>query len=192
VVNRSPSYGEHGGLSLAEVVAPAILIAPDWLERALPDDPGLAVRPLPTPAWWNLRTPRVPAQRPPAPPPVAPAVQVTLFVPATAATPPPPIEPALLDQIRRSPVFVAQVQGQPIAEVERVLSWLGALATAGGVLPAADFAAAAGVRAHQVAGAVARMGLLNADGFAMVEHDHLGRRVVLHRARLTQHYGIRE
>jgi hypothetical protein len=36
------------------------------------------------------------------------------------------------------------------------------------------------------------MGVLNADGFAMIEHDHVGRRVVLHRSRLVQHYGIKE
>jgi hypothetical protein len=89
-------------------------------------------------------------------------------------------------------VFQSQVQGQPPAEVERVLAWVGALAEAGGSLPAADFAAVCGVRSHQVGGIVARMGVLNADGFAMVEHDHAGRRVVLHRARLTQHYGVKD
>ena len=73
-----------------------------------------------------------------------------------------------------------------------MLSWLTILVEAGGSLPASDFAAAAGVRAHQVGGVVARMGVLNADGFAMVEHDHVGRRVVLHRSRLVQHYGIKE
>ncbi|MFH1464665.1 MAG: BREX-2 system phosphatase PglZ [Pseudomonadota bacterium] len=188
VVNRSAKYGEHGGVSLAEVVAPAILIAPDWLERAYPDDPGLAVRPLPTPDWWSLRVRRAPA--PPAAAPAAPELQTALFVAPSQPAPSTPTEPTLIGQLRRSSVFRDQVQGQPVAEVERVLTWLGALASAGDAMPAADFAAAAGVRAHQVAGAVARMGLLNADGFAMIEHDHTGRRVVLHRARPAQHYGI--
>jgi hypothetical protein len=194
VVNRSPSYGEHGGLSLAEAVSPALLIAPDWLERALPDDPGLAVRALPAPAWWDLRASRrapvtdgaatAPPQRP----------QQALFAPPLVTQPPPQPAPTvpLVEALRRSAVFQAQVEGQVAAEVERVLSWLGALAEGGGALPTADFAAAAGVRPHQVGGAVARMGILNADGFAMVEHDHVGRRVVLHRARLVQHYGVKE
>jgi hypothetical protein len=194
VVNRSPSYGEHGGLSLSEAVSPALLIAPDWLERALPDDPSLAVRVLPAPAWWDLRASRsapvtdeaatAPPQRP----------QQALFAPPLVTSPPPRPTPTvpLVDALRRSAVFQAQVEGQVAAEVERVLSWLGALAEGGGALPTADFAAAAGVRPHQVAGAVARMGILNADGFAMVEHDHVGRRVVLHRARLLQHYGVKE
>ena len=72
-----------------------------------------------------------------------------------------------------------------------MLSWLSVLVDAEGGLASPDFAAAVGFRAHQVGGIVARMGVLNADGFAMVEHDHLGRRVVLHRARLMQHYGLK-
>jgi hypothetical protein len=200
VVHRSPAYGEHGGLSLSEVVAPALLIAPDWLERAVPDDAALAVRSLPVPPWWELRLPSR-SQRPAAPaaPPEPPEAvpQQALF-----SAPPPPSPPAaaprsagagpLVEGIRRSAVFLAQVEGQPAAEVERVLLWLGALADAGGALPTSEFAAAAGVRPHQVGGAVARMGILNADGFAMVEHDHVGRRVTLHRARLAQHYGVKE
>ena len=189
VVNRSASYGEHGGLSLAEAVCPAILIAPDWLERALPDDPGLAVRPLPTPDWWELRVRRTAARS--APPPPEPQAQAVLFASPRRARPPAASSPPLVDALRRSSVFQVHVQGLPAAEVERVLSWLGALASAGGSLPSKEFASAAGVRGHQVGGAVARMGVLNADGFAMVEHDHVGRRVVLHRDRITQHYGIK-
>jgi len=195
VMNRSASYGEHGGLSLSEAVAPAILIAPDWLERAVPDDSGLAVRPLPTPGWWEIRVPRPTVQltAEPSPRPER-AVQASLFAPAAVessrppALPPPPFVAAL----RRSNVFQSQTAGQPAAEVERVLSWLTILVAEGDSLPASDFAATAGIRAHQVAGVVARMGVLNADGFAMVEHDHVGRRVVLHRSRLVQHYGIKE
>ncbi|MFO7564496.1 MAG: BREX-2 system phosphatase PglZ [Enhygromyxa sp.] len=196
VVNRSASYGEHGGLSLAEAVVPAILIAPDWLERAVPDDSGLAVRPLPTPDWWELRVRRT-TVRPDSPPPPAtrPApVQASLFAPTAPepSRPAVPASPPFIQALRRSTVFQSQIAGQPAAETERVLSWLTVLVEAGGSLPAGDFAAAAGVRAHQVGGVVARMGVLNADGFAMVEHDHVGRRVVLHRARLVQHYGIKE
>lgn len=195
VVNRSPKYGEHGGLSLCEAVSPAVLIAPDWLERALPDDAGLAVRDLPVPVWWDLRVPRQAAVTvQPAEPKQRP--QPALFAPPVSPPPvSPPRRPApevpLVEALRRSAVFQSQVDGQPAAEIERVLAWVGALAVGGGALPTAEFAAAAGVRPHQVGGAVARMGILNADGYAMVEHDHIGRRVVLHRARLAQHYGVK-
>jgi len=192
VVNRSACYGEHGGLSLAEAVAPAVLIAPDWLERAVPDDSGLAVRPLPTPDWWELRLRRPVAQ--PAPTTAAVLLQASLCEPRAPEprAPAPPVAPPFIQALRRAAVFQDQVSGQPAAEVERLLSGLGILTEAGGSLPAGEFAAAAGVRVHQVGGVVARMGLLNADGFAMVEHDHVGRRVVLHRSRLAQHYGIKE
>ncbi|MBK7760485.1 MAG: hypothetical protein IPI35_29555 [Deltaproteobacteria bacterium] len=59
-------------------------------------------------------------------------------------------------------------------------------------MPSTDFARACGVRFHQVGGVVARMGILNADGFPMVEHDAVGRRVILHRARLVQQFGVME
>lgn len=195
VINRAASYGAHGGLSLAEAVAPAILIAPDWLERTVPDDSSLAVRALPTPDWWELRLRRrtVRVETPPSPKPPTP-VQVPLFDPAARepVQPAAPTPPPFVAALRRSSVFQSQVSGLPAAEMERVLRWLTVLVEAGGALPAGDFAAAAGVRAHQVGGVVARMGVLNADGFAMVEHDHVGRRVLLHRARLIQHYGIKE
>jgi hypothetical protein len=194
VLNRAASYGAHGGLSLAEAVAPAMLIAPDWLERAFPEDSDLAIRALPTPDWWELRARRV-IVRPEPPPAETPApVQASLFTPLPPAPTrsAAPGSPALIVALRRSPVFLSQVAGLPVAETERVLSWLTILIEAGGSLPASDFAAVAGVRSHQVGGVVARMGVLNADGFAMVEHDHVGRRVVLHRSRLVQHYGIRE
>jgi hypothetical protein len=195
VSNRSASYGEHGGLSLSEAVAPAILIAPDWLERAVPDDSSLAVRPLPTPDWWELRVRRA-APRPASPAPMRPerAVQESLFAPTMVepVRPPVPAVPPFVQALRRSSVFQSQIAGQPAAEIERVLAWLTILIEAGDFLPASDFAAAAGVRPHQVGGVVARMGMLNADGFAMIEHDHVGRRVVLHRSRLVQHYGVKQ
>ncbi len=64
------------------------------------------------------------------------------------------------------------------------------LVDAAGSITAADFARLCGVRAHQVGGVVARMGVLNADGFAIVEHDVAGRRVVLHTARLVSQFGV--
>jgi hypothetical protein len=156
------------------------------------------VRALPTPAWWNLRLPRSrPRPEDPIPSvttttaPVQPALFAAGRPPPTASLPSASTAP-LVHALRRSSVFQAHVEGQPEADVERVLACVAALAEAGGALPITDFAAAAGVRPHQVGGAVARMGILNADGFAMVEHDHVGRRVVLHRARLSQHYGIKE
>lgn len=196
VVHRAPHHGEHGGLSLAEAVAPAFLVGPDWLDRVSGEDTELSVHPPWVPDWWELRLPRPrPVEQPAvAAPPVE--RQLTLLpvatAPASAPVATPMAEPSLLRALRASRAFNQHVEGQSKPELERVLGWLGALIQAGGAVSSADFARLCGVRAHQVGGVVARMGILNADGFAIVEHDVAGRRVVLHRARLMQQFGVSE
>jgi hypothetical protein len=197
LANRAPHYGEHGGLSLAETVAPAFLIGPEWLDRVAGDDVELSCRVLPEPDWWALKIAR-PAVAPLAPleEPKPPTAQLQLLPvePSTTPTAPPhaPTEPTLVARLRTSKVFTQQVAGVPKPDVERVLTWLAVLVDAGGSLTAADFARLCGVRPHQVGGVVARMGLLNADGFAIVEHDVAGRRVVLQKARLLAQFGVTE
>jgi hypothetical protein len=197
VAFKAPHYGEHGGLSLMETVAPAILIGPEWLDRAVGvEDSDLETRLMPVPDWWDLRAPRAAAVgAPPIATTTAPVAQLTLL-PVTP-TPTAPVatqtaEASLVVSLRASKAFREHVRGHPERELELVLGWLSVLVHGGGTLSAADFAQLCGVRAHQVGGVVARMGILNADGFAIVEHDVAGRRVILHRARLVQQYGAQE
>ncbi len=195
VANRAPHYGEHGGLSLAEAVAPAFLIAPEWLDRVAGEDVELSCRVLPEPDWWALKVVR-PAAPTVVVQPTPPTKQLQLIaVEMAKATIPAPqgtSEPALVARLRTSKLFLQQVVGIPKPDIERVLTWLGILVDAGGAMTAADFARLAGVRPHQVGGAIARMGVLNADGFAIVEHDVAGRRVVLQKARLISQFGVAE
>jgi hypothetical protein len=197
LANRAPHYGEHGGLSLAEVVAPAFLIGPEWLDRVSGDDVELSCRVLPEPDWWALKIARPPASvdapQPEAAPPKA-QLRLLAVEPAAAAasTQTVQVEPPLVARLRTSKLFAQQVSGVPKSDVERVLTWLAVLVDAGGTLTSADFARLSGVRPHQVGGVVARMGVLNADGFAIVEHDLAGRRVVLHKARLVSQFGVSE
>ena len=197
VANRAPHYGEHGGLSLAEAVAPAFLIGPEWLDRVAGDDVELSCRVLPEPDWWALKIAR-PGARPvaveePKAPVKAQLQLVGVEAPTAIAAPPvAPTEPALVARLRASKLFAQQVAGVQKPEVERVLTWLAVLVDGGGTLTAADFARLCGVRPHQVGGVVARMGVLNADGFAIIEHDVAGRRVVLHKARLISQFGVPE
>ncbi|MBL0195988.1 MAG: BREX-2 system phosphatase PglZ [Myxococcales bacterium] len=197
LANRAPHYGEHGGLSLAEAVAPAFLIGPEWLDRVAGDDVELSCRVLPEPDWWALKIAR-PAATPVAteePKTTAKAqLQLLAVEPAKTPTAPPAAttEPTLVAHLRTSKLFTQQTSGVPKPDVERVLTWLAVLVEAGGSLTATDFARLCGVRPHQVGGAVARMGVLNADGFAIVEHDVAGRRVVLHKARLLSQFGVTE
>ncbi len=198
VANRAPNYGEHGGLSLAEAVAPAFLIGPEWLDRIAGDDVELSCRVLPEPDWWALKIARLAVKRdaPVAAEPKPVRAQLELIpmepVQAPAASRPVFAEPPLVMAMRTSKLFVQQVAGVPKPDVERVLTWLAVLVDAGGSLTAADFARLCGVRPHQVGGVVARMGVLNADGFAIVEHDVAGRRVVLQKARLLSQFGVAE
>lgn len=198
LANRAPHYGEHGGLSLAEAVAPAFLIGPEWLDRVAGDDVELSCRVLPEPDWWTLKiarpvvAPVVSTEQPTRAPvqTALPGIEVAAKPPT--APPPAPAEHALVAKLRASKLFTQQVSGLPKPDVERVLTWLGVLVEGGGALTAADFARLCGVRAHQVGGVVARMGVLNADGFAIVEYDVAGRRVVLHKARLISQFGVDE
>ncbi len=199
VANRAPRYGEHGGLSLAEAVAPAFLIGPEWLDRVAGEDVELSCRVLPEPDWWGLKIARPAAPVVAVRPPMTTATAQLSLIPvepdgtATAnAAAAAPSEPMLVARLRSSRIFTQQVAGVPRPDVERVLTWLAVLAEAGGSLTAGDFARLCGVRAHQVGGVVARMGVLNADGFAIVEHDVAGRRVVLHKARLLSQFGVTE
>jgi hypothetical protein len=197
--NRVPHQGEHGGLSLAEAVAPAFLIGPEWLDRVAGDDRELSCHVLPEPDWWLLKIAR-PVAPAIAVEPLKPPTQVSLALPGielvpekmTPSPPRAPTEPVLVAKLRQSKVFTQQVASVPKSDVERVLTWLTVLIETGGSLTVADFARQCGVRPHQVGGVVARMGVLNADGFAIVEHDIAGRRVVLHKARLISQFGVAE
>jgi len=207
IANRAPHYGEHGGLSLAETVVPAFLIGPEWLDRVASEDVDLSCRVLPEPDWWALKIARPAAMPVAIEEPKSPAKalggraqgthgQLQLlpadFIKTPTAPPPAPTEPALVKRLRDSKLFMQHLAGVPKPEVERVLAWLAVLIEAGGTLTSADFARLCGVRPHQVGGVVARMGVLNADGFAIVEHDVAGRRVVLHKARLLSQFGVTE
>jgi hypothetical protein len=199
VSHSHPAYGEHGGLSLAEVVAPAILVAPEWLAQLRPDeDTAIQTRPFPIPRWWDLDV-APPRRASPDKPPKKKkdtSQQSLLPLPGIAPAPEPEaveplIEAALVIALRKSKVFKANVEGRPDKDVEQALGCLGVLAEAGGTLGDQEFARRCQTRPHRVAGLVARMGtILNLDGYAMVEHDRGGRQVRLHKERLAAQYGV--
>ena len=198
LANRDPHYGEHGGLSLAEAVAPAFLIGPEWLHRVAGDDAELSCRLLLEPDWWSLKVAHsvarsvAPVDQPFKVPEQAELPGIGLSARTQTTISPANAEPALVVKLRASKLFMQQVWGRSKPDIERVLTLLSVLVEGGGALTAADFARLCGVRAHQVGGVIARMGVLNADGFAIVEYDIGSRRVVLHRARLISQFGLSE
>jgi len=197
VCNVHPRFGEHGGVSLPEVVTPALLVAPDWLARALGDDTSeLETRPFPKPDWWHLEVtpPAQRAKRKPDQP--GPAVQQMSIPgcpteePAVQSVTAAPM-PDVVEALRESKVFRSHAQDRQEADVEKVLGWLAVLVEAGGTVPAAEFARKCQERPHRVNGLVARMGLiLNIDGYDVVKHDVASKQVVLNRSRLEQQYGL--
>lgn len=195
VTHSHPHYGEHGGLSLAEVVAPAIMIAPEWLFRVgTQPDQMLATTPFPHPAWWDLE---VAVPRAKAKPPVPVRQSLPLFPemePARSTqAPTQPVEAALVVQLRDSKVFKANTSGLDTTDIEKTLKCLSVLLDAGGQLGDKEFARRCETRVHRVGGLVARMGtVLNIDGYPMVEHDRAGHQVTLHKERLMTQYWIGE
>ena len=192
VANRHPHYGEHGGLSLAEVVAPALLIAPEWLAQvAMEDGADLETRPLPQPAWWDLDLGTTLRTAAPTATRQKKAETLPLFGPSpTEKEPERTPEDNLAAALRSSSVFKAHTVGRSAKDLADVLRWVGVLSAAGDRLPDQEFARRCGIRRHRVAGTVATMGLLNCDGFAMVEYERTAQQVVLHRSRLAQQYGL--
>lgn len=191
--------GEHGGASLAEVVAPAILIASDNLaaryaaEGYVDDEVEVTV--FPRPPWWDLELPAAPAQVPvtpavPAQPTTKPTQQIGLpFVedkaPVVLAE-----APAVMGLLLASSVFKS-LHGNVRHELrDEIVPRVGAIASHGGLMPEDAFARSAGIAPWRVGGAVARMAeLLNLDGYEVVVHDKLGRQVRLDLKLLEELFG---
>jgi hypothetical protein len=203
-------YGEHGGASLAEVVAPALLIA----ARTLADDSaaeghpdaGLEVRALPRPAFWDLELPRASAARRGmataapqtkqgrAKPRPEPHGQVPLPLEVRPAPPAAPVPAAAsgalapdADKLGRSALFAAMLARRPKVKKDVVLRAVSVLLAHEGQMEPELFASRTGELPNRVGGAVARMQeVLNAEGYEVLRLDLVEKRVVLDRAKLAE------
>jgi hypothetical protein len=192
--SASGSAGEHGGASLAEVIAPAVLVAHQELLRRIEasegvEDPALAVRAFPRPAWWDLAVPgrrNEPKAAPPRAASPAPAqpktkqLEIPLLAAPTGVAAREPIPTstsaaAVREALGRSKLFqeLASTRGKPKpALFERIAILL----DAGGVLVDDRFAEAAGLLRRQTAGALAELGeWLNVDTCQVAYYSHASR-----------------
>lgn len=198
VTYGQPHFGEHGGVSLAEAVAPAILVAPAdlWKQPGGAQDPEQRTVPLEEPPWWRLELPgkRVSIQQDDESDRLS---QAQLSLPTMPAPPPTACEkppavpelPPLLLALRKAPTFKAVTKGLAQERVDQALDTLAILVDEDGPMAAEDFARACGVQPFQVDSRVARLGeVLNIEGFAVVEHDRRGGQVLLNRDVLEQLY----
>jgi len=119
VAHKHPSYGTHGGLSMAEVVCPTVLIAPEWLAQLQPDSPELETRPFPHPGWWDLdlrphRTKKAKQPKPRRKQTTIPGITPAPSPPTKAAASKVAVQdlPPLVQALQSSKVFKAQVGGQ--------------------------------------------------------------------------------
>ncbi len=188
--------GEHGGATLAEVVAPCVLIGCEEAPAVLDDD---ALRPMPlaAPRWWHLETEAVQAGRvvvdaAPAGPKgkAVPEAQLTLLgiveKPATAA--PASAPPGRAAALAKSDVWKAL--GLEAARAEKVLKAVDVLLARHGTMSSEAFAAEMEMMEFRVPGFVTRLGeALNLDGFGVIRFDAGTRQVVLNAELLRQVFG---
>lgn len=190
--------GEHGGASLAEVVAPCVLIGCADVPAAT-DDPGQAVRPAIAPTWWffdvgeaekadvvddRSKKPRRAGK---------PAVANQIVMPGFS---PPPVAPVVAvattpgeSALARSALFQARAGETKTRELAlRAVEFLRARK---GVASAAAFAGELGEFVARVRGVVAKLQeILNVDGYQILRFDVQGQQVHLDLEKLEQQFEL--
>ncbi|MEP7124755.1 MAG: BREX-2 system phosphatase PglZ [Byssovorax sp.] len=194
--------GEHGGATLAEVVAPCLLIGCEELGAPGHEDRALDVGAAHVPPWWYLEV-RAPmatvtaalVEVPARPRKAANEAQLPLLglaPPAVVALPnkpssPPPPRPssfassAVLESLQRS----ATERQQIIEAVEFLLERQG-------VASEAALAGAMSVAPWRIGGVVSKLGeALNIDGYQVIRHDAAAKTIHLDREKLAQQFEVK-
>lgn len=193
--------GEHGGASLAEVVAPCVLIGCADVPAAT-EDPGQAVRPTLAPSWWFFDVPEVeeaiveePTKKPRRPTKKTPGTQ-TAFVEFTPPTTPVVAVPRTLTPIKTanplatSELFLACAPNESLRT--QALRAVDFLRVRKGVASAAAFGAELDVFAARVPGVVSNLqGILNVDGYQVLRFDKVNQQVILDLAKLAQQFDVK-
>jgi hypothetical protein len=192
---KGRTAGEHGGLALAEVVAPCLLLGPAT-ER--PEDEALEVVGAPVPDWWLLRIRKTseadPAEdrtprRKKAP---SPSQLELLDRPRTPkkkkpTKPPPPTH--LSHPLASAPLFKRLAKDKD--QRETILKAVDFLQGQQGVASQEAFAAAMGHIAWRVPGVVSTLqGVLNVDGYPVLSFDPMGQQVRLDVEKLFQQFDL--
>ena len=179
--------GEHGGASLAELVAPAVLVAGSDLARFCASqgeqDPELETVALVHPAWWDLELPQRAAALPERKP--APKAQPQQTLPLAAfeppgAQPPEPIPsprpvtaaPDPFAWLARSKVLAEMLAAHPRVDKDRLLEAVRVLASREGRAAPAVFANLLGEPMRRVDGLVSHLSeVLNLNQFEVLVND---------------------
>ncbi len=182
----STHAGEHGGATLAEVVAPCVLVASEDLLRAS-DDVASEIRPPHVPMWWHLDVQvRVDAPREPVAKPKKAADERQLGLPIAAPVETMPTQVAA----PRAPSAFAQsnVLNDVVTDAafrKELVRAVEFLLAQNGVATDAAFAAEMNVVARRVGGLVAKLQeALNLDGYDVLRYDADSRHVHLDAGKL--------
>ncbi|MFW5876495.1 MAG: BREX-2 system phosphatase PglZ [Myxococcota bacterium] len=195
IYGSSTGAGEHGGATLAEVVAPCLLVGcEDVAGNPAQDDPALAVRATHMPAWWHYdlqeRSTSLPSERPPPPKkpkkPVDDRQLALLEEPKATAE---EAEPMELSAFASSDVLAAQAPKKRDREaVVRVVEFLLAR---GGVASKEQFASGLEILEFRVDTFVAKFQeVLNVDGYQVLRYDPTAKQVHLDRGKLAQLFEV--
>ncbi|WP_437602988.1 BREX-2 system phosphatase PglZ [Sorangium sp. So ce590] len=189
--------GEHGGATLAEVVAPCLLIGCEDLGAPAHDDRALDVGSAHIPPWWYLEV-RTPIVVPDAAPiesparPKKPATQAQLVLPALAPPPPaPPPAPAARQSAFASSPILASLQ-KAASDRRQIIEAVEFLLERQGVASEAALAGAMNVAVWRIGGVVSKLGeVLNIDGYQVIRHDAAAKTIHLDREKLAQQFEVK-
>ncbi len=204
-------YGEHGGATLSEVVAPTFMIGCEHLAgpQAGEADRALELRHVRAPDWWHLEVRPAGRKSGTSIPAVKPTAKTKLSIerekagqiaiePATASVAAPSKTDAidelsnamreLLAKLVANPLFAARTEKpKRRQEVVRALEFLLERNPA----PEALFSAHMGAPVFRVAGLVASLSeVLNVDGYPLLERDALAKQVTLNVEALKMGFGL--
>jgi hypothetical protein len=210
----STHAGEHGGATLAEVVAPCVLLAFDDPVQSSTGDKALVPTGAVVPEWWHYEV-QVDRQRRTAgePPrqsptqrkkaktlegqlqlpslPAEPLVAAPTDMPTVTTTPagsiPPPDMTSPFAQCD-----MLQVRAPRAADRKLVVQAVHYLLARGGFAAGNAFATALGFLPFRVPGLVSSLQeVLNIDGYAVLSFDSAGKQVRLDREKLEQQFEVR-
>ncbi|MEY4508574.1 MAG: bacteriophage (phiC31) resistance pglZ [Pseudomonadota bacterium] len=177
--------GEHGGATLAEVIAPCLLVR--WEDPlGAQHDPALTARPLVTPPWWyreiqaSVQPTAAPKQRKPTPTPVNTAQLGLPEISLPAAPVAPPVKRPSVSELKPvlSPAMlalseVAVIKDLPRDRRDRLLRALDFLLQRQGLAKLDAFAGHLGLPPFRAGGFIANemSPVLNVDGYQVLSYD---------------------
>ena len=186
--------GEHGGASLAEVVAPCLLIGcADRLDPT--NDRALDVRATLVPRWWYFDVsddvvvdePKVIAKKAPTTAPLLDLIVAAPLPTATTTT----TKPAALPPTAFGTSAVLKAKVTIASERQKVVDAVELLVSRQGVMSAQAFTASLREMPYRIGGLVAKLQeVLNLDGYEVLRFDPVSRQVHLDRDKLAQLFEV--